>query len=940
MGPHGGFVGLVSEGTIAFVCTTQADNVAGKVAEDIEKVCASGHPVHEIVAFTLESVPVAACHKLQDATRETHNVSLQLFDAESISEQLATPDGFWIAEQYLEMPAEVAPSQPPSDEHLTDTYIERRGKWRDKQTPAPTIGDFIDLKLGIRFATFREAARPDLPFWLGLIRELLSNGALSPQVRQRARYELVVASLRGLNDMKPVDRIAREFLDESLGESEPARLQDAAALLTYVAGAAKNGVTRITPAEHTTWNADLTRRVEGLLDGDAPYRRASLLYTLGSLGIHPALSEDSLPEADDAPLDAPPWLLASVEVLPGEFHLTEEDFVDLPSGLAAWTELARGLEEVPLFPVDSLSQQLQFLAPVLVAYPEWPILIEKVDEAVARVSGQAAVAGRAQDRGMAFYGAGRQFEALEEFHRVKTAGWSGDTLRGALLAVLMISRIYLEIRLPQAAKAYALLAGYVAVPNGDDELADLVPRSLFQAADADYVSGAWCGAAELFECGLTATYNLVGGGLESEGPDDIDRALIHMARIAACARDVDSTLATAIHAALGGFDLQEIAEGEVDFGLPADEDSWMSYGATDLTSPPFSDLGEVRCLRFSGLGTEWVLQFANDQDSAIVAERFAAAAQIMLAALAREELCIIPTRINVRIERRLPDWLGPLRSIEYSPSDEGRGWVVRLVPARIPGSADPEQIHTELLEMLARIFRDVSLLPEAEFSAAIERVLQRGLNHKLALARPYDELVAMFSDQQIDRSRFNTPWDCLDGHYPAHKDLRWQDGPGPTFSKEKADSLLKTRYRNLEHILQRVVPYLWSEETFRRTVETLRDEGWLDWHILTAISNIILTRRFNSIACRLGPDNARRMLERVMRSPEVEPADSVSATMFTHEAMQHHRETAMLSLLNHWRLELHQPTPDFTGIESVLRARYGYWEDDIEHTNPFPMATE
>lgn len=143
LGPHGGFVGLVSDGAIAFVCTTQADNVAGKVADDIEKVCASGHPVNEIVAFILESVPVAARHNLQDATQETHNVSLQLIDAEAISELLATSDGFWIAEQYLEMPAEVAPPQPPSDEHLSDTYIECRGRWREKLTPEPTIGDFI-----------------------------------------------------------------------------------------------------------------------------------------------------------------------------------------------------------------------------------------------------------------------------------------------------------------------------------------------------------------------------------------------------------------------------------------------------------------------------------------------------------------------------------------------------------------------------------------------------------------------------------------------------------------------------------------------------------------------------------------------------------------------------------------------------------------------------
>ena len=31
LGPHGAFLGLVSEGAIAFVCTTQADDVLGKL---------------------------------------------------------------------------------------------------------------------------------------------------------------------------------------------------------------------------------------------------------------------------------------------------------------------------------------------------------------------------------------------------------------------------------------------------------------------------------------------------------------------------------------------------------------------------------------------------------------------------------------------------------------------------------------------------------------------------------------------------------------------------------------------------------------------------------------------------------------------------------------------------------------------------------------------
>ena len=175
VGPQGGFLGLVSEGTIAFLCTTQSDDVAGKVAGDIRKVLDSGHPVHEVKAFSLSSVPVGARHKLEVDTREQHGVELDFFDAEAISELLATPEGFWIAEQFLALPAEIRPLEQPDEEDLPAWYLQRRSKWREKRTPEPMLGDLIDLKAGLRHATFRAEAKPDLPFWLGLVRAMLAD---------------------------------------------------------------------------------------------------------------------------------------------------------------------------------------------------------------------------------------------------------------------------------------------------------------------------------------------------------------------------------------------------------------------------------------------------------------------------------------------------------------------------------------------------------------------------------------------------------------------------------------------------------------------------------------------------------------------------------------------------------------------------------------------
>jgi hypothetical protein len=36
-----------------------------------------------------------------------------------------------------------------------------------------------------------------------------------------------------------------------------------------------------------------------------------------------------------------------------------------------------------------------------------------------------------------------------------------------------------------------------------------------------------------------------------------------------------------------------------------------------------------------------------------------------------------------------------------------------------------------------------------------------------------------------------------------------------------------------------------------------------------------------------------------------------------------------------WGLEINQDTPDFGAFESLLKTRYRYWDDDIDHTSYF-----
>ena len=80
-------------------------------------------------------------------------------------------------------------------------------------------------------------------------------------------------------------------------------------------------------------------------------------------------------------------------------------------------------------------------------------------------------------------------------------------MRGSLLTMLFIARIYGELRMPLAAKKYALSAAFAACTLPDRGVQDLAPAGLFLAASYDYLGGAWVSALRMIRA---RSYSTVG----------------------------------------------------------------------------------------------------------------------------------------------------------------------------------------------------------------------------------------------------------------------------------------------------------------------------------------------------------------------------------------------------------------------------------------------
>jgi hypothetical protein len=249
-----GFLALASSDSVVFACTIQRDKLRSKFEGDIRPICTQGTHVDRIFIFATENVPSRLRHDLQEWAAQQYKVALEIIGGSALVEWLAEPELYWIAQEYLHLPAELAPQagQPGHDALLPPWYIELRGYWQEPGRQPVNLGDLFDLRHGLRQAIPPGPARADLPGWLSLMTRLAEQSP-DPEVRLRAVYEIVAARIRGTADLHPAEPLIRQFISEVRQSDDPGLLFDAGVLIQFCVMAAGLGYTNIPMAEAMGW---------------------------------------------------------------------------------------------------------------------------------------------------------------------------------------------------------------------------------------------------------------------------------------------------------------------------------------------------------------------------------------------------------------------------------------------------------------------------------------------------------------------------------------------------------------------------------------------------------------------------------------------------------------------------------------------------------------
>ena len=276
------FLGLAKDKKLAFACSLQQD-IARKIKSDISVICASGQVVNGIYYFCEADLPIGKRQTLQEWCKKTFQADLEVFDGQALSEQLTDMEVFWLAEEYLGVPSESYPRATSTD----SAYERYKERWLENDQVPVSFADFSQVKYGLRRATFKRSAKADLTNWLRKMETYLGSDKSDP-LYYRSRYEISVASLRGLNNLTSKRGLVEEYFSRIDKLDAIPGLREAGTLLSYCSTAFRLGHFDIDVKKLTQWSQVLIRRVnKAIEESRGPGARCSLYQIRSVLATLP-----------------------------------------------------------------------------------------------------------------------------------------------------------------------------------------------------------------------------------------------------------------------------------------------------------------------------------------------------------------------------------------------------------------------------------------------------------------------------------------------------------------------------------------------------------------------------------------------------------------------------------------------------------------------------
>lgn len=897
--PMASSLSVAAEGTItlAFGCTLDKA-LTNKIKRDLRSMFGGASKPNAVYYYAVPDLPVAKRHNLQKLCLDTYGAHLEIFDGQAIANLLAEPEHFWIAEQFLSVPADMYPAVEADAD-----YAALRHRWFDEAREIGSYSDFLEVKRGLRSATFSAELRADLGAWSDLLKETI--GKFGPTVERKALYEIAVAQLRGRGSLNPAEWAVTRFFEMFDEASPPNEVEDATLLASYAMSARMRG--------------EFTAPTE-LVEGWRAKARAAIMRSLAA-------------DINDG---------SRYRLLLVRGHL---DFDDLGTDnadqraerlLTHWEAAAKIAAVSPFADIDALVGLLEMVLPVIGDHPRYQALADHVDAIVSERSGKFAGAEQGRNRAIQYLKVDKLTLAIDQLQRAKDGWFSAETMRGSILAMLNLAECYVQLHLPLAARYYAAAALHLAGRSDGDNLRPLVAQAAFLVADSYLLNGeglsylaAFGGAAELHMNFATDPEDL-------EQHDKFSAGLAQAAQMRTILVKNAPDFEGLVDKIIDGWKLDPAyADGVRTLG---GKPPWSDMSPTEIEAlladqlgqGLFGDTGGRVHFRWRALGLSWSIEAAAT--ARLDAERFGAALQIALVDLSDRDLLIIPTDVHIKIEVG-----GSEPSAVRQEPDNG---TLRFI-IQLPDGGDKAGEVERTFAMSATMVAQATALPFDEFRQILDAKMERGLLTRAFWVQPVSALLKDVRELLIrempDLSSLAVPGIAIP---PAlvHPDLDWRSGPAPGYSTEQSKLALENRYRRTAPIVRKVAPLLMGQMQSRKVLEDHHAGGMPDWQLCNCIYNFTLNAAMEEeLGGPLlgGTADAQGVMNRAMKRIERGDIPKIDLAKFNRAFVDLQLGFNTLATLKGWGLEIHRQTPDSVGTKRFLDVRYNNSSDDIEHEDFF-----
>jgi hypothetical protein len=789
-------------------------------------------------------------------------------------------------------------------------YGRLKDRWFASSRDVANQADLLEIKRGLRKATFKSELKPDLGKWLALMEGVARSeeGA----IQRRALYEVAVGQLRGRGNLDPAEWAVERFFQSFAVEADPipSEVEDATLLGSYAVSSFRQGEFSGPAEKALAWADQARTAIDRMLAGDLPDgSRYRLLLVRGHLDFDAVVSA----ETEDA----------RAEKL-----------------LGYWERAMDIAEASPFADADAVAGLLETVLPAIGDHPRFRALADRVDILVAERGGKAAGAEQGRSRAIKYLDAGQLTLAIDQLQRVKEGWFSAETMRGSVLAMPQLTGAYLELNLPLAARYYAAAAIYSIGNSTGDELRALMPNAAFLFANTYLLNGE--GLSYLAAAGRAAEIHL-GVAVDPEELEEhasFSAAIVQTSQMRAMIANTASDLLPRADAILDAW-ANDPTYGNAIKDLSGQE-PWSAMSSAEIEAllaeqsgqSLFNDVGDRLRFQWHALGIAWSIE--ADAKSRIEAERIGAALQIALVDLSDIDLLIIPGGVHIRIEVA-----GTAPSSMRQEPDNG---VLRFV-ITLPDTGESNDEAARTMAMVSTMIVQASAMPIADYHIILEAKVKRGLTARAFWVQPAGRLLrdvrSLFLANLPDLSGTKQP--MLAVPLPLANDaLAWRDGPAPGYSAANARIALKNRYSRTGIVAKAIIPQLMAHPVSRQALEEQHRLGLPDWQLINAVFNFAINISIeNELGGPLlaGTPDPSGVMQRALKRVEAGDIPAIDPARFDPDFLKFQLDVSAMATLKSWGLEHHRQTPDSAAIRQFLDVRYNNSSDDIPHEDHFGWSS-